>query len=92
MDYKVLLEKAIPPLLAAILGAMGGSASRTVTDAEHEATVQHSREHTLENEAKIEMLRNGFHQRADLAEKEHAEDVAKLRERISRLETLLEVR
>jgi flagellar motility protein MotE (MotC chaperone) len=89
-----VLQRVIPPLIAAVLGAMGGSASYKVTDAAESATVQENRAEVLALKSALEDARSGFRQYADKAvkeeETEREQDVKELREKVARLEALLE--
>lgn len=92
MDEIKLLERLIPPVVAAVLGVSGGVASSKVKDADYDAVVQSSREEILALKADLQLFRSGFLQRVDVEEREREEDVEKLRDRVIVLETLLRQR
>lgn len=92
MEDTKLIEHIVRWAVIAAIGAGSSMATRQVGDAGHEATVQGNRSEVLKLQDEIKMLRDGFSQRVEFEENEREEDVDKLRDRIRRLETLLEVR
>lgn len=92
MEDTKLIEHIVRWAVIAAIGAGSSMATREVGDAQHESVVQSNRNDVLKLSEQLEMLRAGFHQRVEVEEGEREEDIEKLRERIRRLETLLEVR
>lgn len=57
-----LLQKAIPWVVAAIVGAIGGGATHQVEDANHDATIEASRAKALQTEHELATLKEGLGQ------------------------------
>lgn len=87
-EYKPLILAAARVLL--VVAGVGGGANIMVGKVEQDARVEDTRAKALEADERVEWLRRGVLQRIDVEEREREEDVQKLRERIARLETLIE--
>jgi len=74
----------------ALLSAGSGYATREVGNAQHDAKLETTYTDTKRLDERVEQLRDGFAQRVNVEEREREEDIAKLRERIRRLESDLD--
>lgn len=92
MDDSKLVEAIIRWGVVAVLGAGSAMATHQVEDSSHVAVVQDNRNEVLALQAEVKLLREGFAQRIDVEEKEREADMKKQEHRLTRVETLLEVR
>jgi hypothetical protein len=92
MEDTKLIEHIVRWAVIAAIGAGSSVATRQVKDAGHETVVQENREGVLELRGDIKLIRDGFAQRVEVEEHEREDALKKLEHRLTRIETLLEVR
>lgn len=92
MEDTKLIEHIVRWAVIAAIGAGSSVATRQVKDAGHETVVQENRDGVLELRGDIKLIRDGFAQRVEVEEHEREDALKKLEHRLTRIETLLEVR
>lgn len=85
-----LLAKIGPYLASGIIAVAGGVGTHKVEDAEHEKTVENSRERVLDLDSRLEQARSGFRQLAERLTAEESEaraiEIRRLRAQIAALQ------
>lgn len=92
MEDSKLLEAIIRYGMIAMLGAGSAMATNKVEDAGHDTIVQENRNGVLELREEVRLVREGFAQRVEVEEKEREDALKRLEHRLTRIETLIEVR
>lgn len=85
-------DLAMKLLATAAIAAGSGYASHQVSDGKESAIVLDNRSQVLALQDDVRLIRAGFTQRVDLEENAREDEYKKIEHRLTRIETLLEIR